>query len=290
MLNRIRSLAPIMRFQCINPALGSPISSHQRKCQQKQLTMHGKSLTVAGFKTAAAVVSAVQNKTLTNTEALMVKTPTRQFSKCAESMDKKKRMDQAIQRFVARLNLPDGFSFMLVDCRENENDVMLDKFNNKRRANKFLQLYHAQRDSDHSGSICNTGFHCSYYGNKGVGVYLANHSRYAWNWASPKNPVLICEVIADEERISRYRSEIFSPTWDSEYVVNDPELVYPRYILKYKIEWKMPRQTLDQIGFVKHGEFGCVPCDSKLFGNRKGTRCDCELEPKIDPRDVVEIE
>jgi len=291
MLKGIRSLVPVMRFQCINPALGSSISSYQRECQQKQLTMHGKSLTSAGFKSASAVVSAVQNKTLTNTTALMVKTPTRQFSKCADSIDENKQMDQAIQRFVTLLNLPDGLSFTLIDCRENENHIMLDKFNNRNRVNKILQLYHAQVDSDNSESICNRGFHFSIYGNKGVGVYLANHSRYSWNWASPRNPVLICEVIAKKGRISRYRSEIFSPIWDSEYVVKDPELVYPRYILKYKIEGEISRQTIDQIGYVKHGEFGCVPCDSKVFGgNYKGTRCDCNLEPTIDPRDVVEME
>ncbi len=122
-------------------------------------------------------------------------------------------------------------------------------------------------------------------------MYLANHSRYSWNWASPRNPVLICEVIADEERISRYRSEIFSPIWNSEYVVKDPELVYPRYILNYKIEGKIPRQIIDQIGYVKHGNFGCVPCDSEVISrNHKGIRCDCKLEPKIDSRDIIEIE
>lgn len=219
-----------------------------------------------------------------------VSTFTRQFSKYAESMDKKKQMDQAIQRFVTRLNLPDGSSFTLVNCMENKNDIMLNKFNSNTNANKILQLYHAQKDCDNSESICNTGFRCSYYGNKGVGVYLANHSRYSWNWASSRNPVFICEVIANEERISRYRSEVISPIWNSEYVVKDPELVYPRYILKYEIEGEMPHQRLDQIGYVKHGEFGCVPCDSEFFGDRKGIRCDCKLEPKIDPRDVVEIE
>lgn len=164
---------------------------------------------------------------------------------------------------------------------------MLNQFKRLNRTSApIMQLYHAQRDRDHSESICRSGFHCSLYGNKGVGVYLANHSRYAWNWASPRNPVLICDVIADDERISRYRSEIISPTWDSEYVVRAPELVYPRYILKYEIEGKVPFEILDRIGYVKNGKFGCVPCDTKVIWDWKGIRCDCELKPKIDPQDL----
>jgi hypothetical protein len=120
-------------------------------------------------------------------------------------------------------------------------------------------------------------------------VYLANHSRYAWNWSGTRNPVLICDVIADDERISRFRSEIYSPTWNSEYVISDPVLVYPRYILSYEIDGVITLEMHDQIGYVKNGKFGCVPCDSKVFGNLKGDRCDCKLDPTVDPLDVVEV-
>ena len=47
-------------------------------------------------------------------------------------------------------------------------------------------------------------------------------------------------------------------------------------------------KMIDQFGFVKHGQFGCVQCDTtKVYEDRKGIRCDCELSPKIDPRDVL---
>lgn len=226
-------------------------------------------------------------------QALAISSSTR-----TETTDKIELMDRAIQRFVMRLSLPNGLLFRLIDCRENDNNTLFEKFNSQKQAFensrrnahpvKMLQLYHGQRGEDNSESICNIGFHLSYYGNKGVGVYLANHSRYAWNWAGTSNPVLICDVIADDGGISRFRSEIYSPTWNSEYVVSDPALVYPRYVLRYEIDGKISGVIRNQIGFVKHGEFGCVSCDSKCFGDLKGDRCDCQLVPTVDSRDVLE--
>lgn len=264
---------------------GCPIHS---RCQEKQVMVYGKSLSAVAFTRACAVDIVVQKKGLTKVEALLIKPFARQFSTSSESMDKKKSMDLAVQRFIERLSLPDGLSFKLVDCSENANDAMRDEFSRQKGVYEVLQLYHAQTGRDNSESICNTGFRYSYYGNKGIGVYLANHSRYSWNWAGSSLPVLICDVIADDKRISRYRSEVYSPTWNSEYVVADSKLIYPRYILRYEIMGEMSREVVDQAGYVRHGEFGCVSCDSIVFGDRRGIRCDCKLCPTIDLRDVVE--
>jgi len=274
--------------------------------QNVKLMSFGKFFTPPASTITKAVITTVRNLRPTRAGTLIAKSSVRQFYTWSESADKKKLMDRAIQRFIMRLSLPDSLSIRLIDCRENNNDTMLDKFNSQKRAYKvsqlyntlkasnnadpikILQLYHGQSDSDNSESICNTGFHHSCYGNKGVGVYLANHSRYAWNWAGTRNPVIVCDVIADDRRVSRFRSEIYSPTWNSEYVVNDPVLVYPRYILRYEIDGSMPREIPGQIGYVEHGKFGCVPCDSKVFASWKGSRCDCKLVPMVDPQDVVE--
>ena len=215
----------------------------------------------------------------------------------SDSRDRK-LMDKAIERFVKRLSLPEGFLFKMISCKENKNAINkfkseISRFNKESKGSdnlasvKILQLYHAQRTGDNSESICNEGFY-SFYGNKGRGVYLANHSRYSWNWAGTIDPVLICDVIADDSRISRYRSEIYSPKWDSEYVCH-PLVVFPKYVLKYEIQGKFTDEIARQIGYVKHGSFGCISCDSEVLNdNTKGIRCDCELVPKIDPRDVLE--
>lgn len=212
---------------------------------------------------------------------------------CSSSVDKQKLRDQAIQRFVTRLSLPDGFVFKLIHCHENANESLAQKFYAKIQTHKILQLYHAIRDGakslkgmDVAESICNNGFRIGPAGNKGRGVYLANHSRYSWNWASMENPVLICDVIADSRLVTRHRSEILSPIMNSEYVVCDPELVFPRYVLEYKVEGEITDDILDRIGYVQHGKFGCTPCDS-YEGSWKGKRCDCKLDPMIDFRDVT---
>lgn len=194
-------------------------------------------------------------------------------------------MYQAIQRFSTRLNLPIGLKFQVLDCKLNTN--LPAYFKSAEKTHRIMQLYHAQRGQDFSDAICSKGFLFTQMGNKGSGVYLANHSRYSWNWA-PHNPALICDVIVDLDRIKRYRSEIYSPQWNSEYVIKDPELIYPKYILSYQIEGVRNKEILQQIGFVKHGQFGCFSCDHQVRGGITGVRCDCELTPVVDFQDLIE--
>jgi hypothetical protein len=92
--------------------------------------------------------------------------------------------DQAIQRFQDRLNLPSGMSFRVISCEENENQSLKKQFDEcKRKYPIFpwvkypvLQLYHGLRDIDSFKSIFNKGFYPGSARNKGIGVYLANHS------------------------------------------------------------------------------------------------------------------
>jgi hypothetical protein len=76
---------------------------------------------------------------------------------------------------------------------------------------------------------------------------------------------------------------------DSEYVVEDATLVYPRYVINYQVDGNLSHEMWNRLslGYVKHGQFGCAQCDSQVFGSYQGNRCDCEQEPMIDPQDVI---
>lgn len=56
-------------------------------------------------------------------------------------------------------------------------------------------------------------------GNKCNSIYFEYHSRNSMCWKRCENPIIICDVISDEKYVKKYRSEIYSPIWNSEYVV-----------------------------------------------------------------------
>jgi len=206
-----------------------------------------------------------------------------------------KKMIRSIERFSRRLCLPKGYSFKLIDCIENSNKLLYDKFLRlKTEHNKkfpTIELYHVSRDTNGANSIWNNGFVYPFYcrGNKGVGNYLSNHSRYSWNWGGYRFPVLICHVVGNEEYVKRYKSEIMCPKWNasslvSEFVVTNNDAIYPKYMLKYEVT-RPKTETFDldgTIGFVKHGNFECTVCDPKVI------RCDCQQFPSILEDDIVD--
>ena len=140
---------------------------------------------------------------------------------------------------------------------------------------------------DIANSIEKNGFWISLYGNKGPGVYFANHSRYSLTWGLRN--VMICDVIADPRYVKRYKSEIISGSkqgMDSEYVVTDPSIIKPKYYIEYKYNKNVVIDIIkyhnDNI-FVPHGQFGCSKCDLIK------TRCDCEQVPVIDQNDILTV-
>ena len=190
------------------------------------------------------------------------------------------------QRFIKRLSLEyyqNKPSIKIIDYAENKH------FNKSIIADKkdtILQLYHVSRDPVNYSNIMRDGFYISsYVNNKGTGVYLANHGRYSafWGHTGPLRHVLICNVIYNSNDVKRYRSEIYSPKHNSEYVVNNTKIIHPIGLLTYYFEFDM-RVKLQSM-YVKHGKFGCDKCDIK---NKYGyySRCDCEL-PGIDPDDII---
>jgi len=195
-------------------------------------------------------------------------------------------MKKSIERFINRLHLkPELKSKVRIIKIHEINKSFDDKGFGK------IELYHSPRSigigigiDDTINSIIKNGFMIQPFliQNKGRGIYFANHSRYAWLWGGPK--VMICDVIANPKYIKRFRSEIDSGSefCNSEYVITDPSIIFPKYVLEYEIE----RGTVDKVigldsAYKKLGFFGCEKCDQLLV------RCDCPLDPNVDPNDFV---
>lgn len=197
-------------------------------------------------------------------------------------------MQTAILRFTERLQLPSTFKFNLEYCVEVKNDLLLGKFNEHMKIldkpAPILELYHASRGGINAiKSISENGFRCSYnYGNKGMGVYVANHSRYSAFWVGQYTPVIICHVIGHDNYIQRYKSELISPNYDSEFVITTPNAIYPKYILGYKLTNYDTKFNYNRVGFVPHGAFGCHICD--VIKNR----CDCQQHPTVLESDICD--
>lgn len=156
-----------------------------------------------------------------------------------------------------------------------------------------LELYHSVRDAKDINdtriqSILTKGFKPGWYGNKGPGVYLSSHSRYAMRW-SGSPVVLVCHVDASlpPDRLRRYRSELRSGQTEHngwEYVVTDGKDVRVSHVLNYHLRWHNSSHK-DVVcwpsPWVEHGESGCRSCDER----RK--RCDCALLPNAHNEDIV---
>lgn len=189
-------------------------------------------------------------------------------------------MQAAINRFVHRLSLPEKSKFILEWCQGIDNAMLESRFEQIRiRYNKapIIELYHSSRyDQSHIDYICRYGLAIGAYGNKGPGAYLANHGRYSWAWAGTNLPVVICDVVAADDIVKRYKSEIMSPVYDSEFRVINNSAVLPRYLLKYSVKSDECIWDEDKFGFTKPGNFDCTVCDKKSY------RCDCVRFPTVD--------
>ena len=100
-------------------------------------------------------------------------------------------MYNAINRFITRLSLPVKLDIncTIKNCTENNNPELYNKFislKNTASSYSILELYHTTRQTDYENiydDIFKNGFNrISYYGNKGEGIYLSNHSRYVSLW------------------------------------------------------------------------------------------------------------
>lgn len=192
-----------------------------------------------------------------------------------------------IKRFINRLSLPNNYNCQVLSLYENNNQHLRNQFSQKIKEHGLLELYHSSRGDQFgaSKSILEQGFKIRHGdGNKGNGVYLANHSRYAWLWGGPY--VIVSDVIAQSSSIQRFKSEIASGSnlHDSEYLIKDPTLIYPKSIIEFKVTTKSDTNAIDLYDFprfVEYGQFGCSLCDPKKI------RCDCQQYPTIDGNDLL---
>jgi|SRR3989338_3409519 len=195
-----------------------------------------------------------------------------------------------INRFIERLRLPKNFTFIAKNLVENKNEKLYNQYTNNLFENKTLELYHTvrsspiDRDINPYDSIMHNGFYISpNINNKGRGVYMANHGRYSWLWGScgKNRKAIICNVIADPDLVERYKSEIYSEIYDSEYLIKDTKIIYPKYFLEYEI---LGDESLSNIqGFVKSGKYNCKKCD------KISIRCDCKQYPIFDEKDFIQL-
>lgn len=210
-------------------------------------------------------------------------------------------MSNHISRFIERLSLPTGLKAIVTESIPNPTPPTLQQLKNYKKP--LLELYFVNR---HTRNILWTAGR-SEFGNKGRGVYLANHSRYSLMWTGFDTPVMVCHVPAVSTKLKRFRSEIFSPKpYDSEYLVPKDEDVYVAYNIRYKVEG-LSKEHFESLCFpgsgdtayVPHGYTGCPDCDiiDKPYGGlsfgkiytTKGKRCDCPLTPIADPLDLVTV-
>ena len=196
-------------------------------------------------------------------------------------------LSRVTDRFVQRLHLPPGFRCDILGAWENPVRATNP---GPKLGQPVLELDHSSRgtgslnQAQATQSICDNGFVLDRWsrGNKGQGVYLANHSRYAWLWGGLV--VIVCHVDPSTPCLQRYRSEINSgnSTTNSEYVVSDPNQCHARYVIQYKVSGPVPYGSPD-LGFTPHGQLGCSKCDVQT----PPRRCDCPQEPLVDPNDLV---
>ena len=180
------------------------------------------------------------------------------------------KIKDVVSRFEKSLCL-DPLKFTLSIC-----DII--SLSSKKWNNKLSkELYHGTSRYDAYEKISNImteGFKYPKRGinNKGQGIYLSSQSRYQFLWLTDEAPVIICDVLYKKNLVHRYHAEIGT---GFEYVVSDPSLIIPKYVVHYKVEgnWRELEEHKNGTFFNEYGSFGCEQCDSIP------KRCDCKLYP-----------
>jgi hypothetical protein len=190
-------------------------------------------------------------------------------------------VDTPINRFISRFH--PGVQVTVTNVTENSNIPMREAFQSLAKNKTILQLYHCTNPDNYNErttSIFANGFYIGSSCNKGYGIYLASHSNYAYNWGG-RNHVIICDVIVNEDFVSKYISEIYSAKHNWEYVVTKSELVYPRYLVEFNTT------NLDDNVQIWTNAL-CPMCpEHKRRQDKCFHRCDCKQYPVADPEDII---
>ena len=212
----------------------------------------------------------------------------------------------SLAKFRDRFCLPPHLNFKLKSYVVNENKDLLYHFNKCRTKNKpIMELYYSDRKGPvvlHD--IMSYGFKIiNWYGdNRTMGIELANSPRSSiWARTAATTAIsdrhessihshyaIICHVIADEFYVKRYESEISSRQFNSVFVVANPKLIYPKYLVNFDIE-ESPNAKLDDkwtdFAYVKKEQLNCNNriCAGQCY-------CVCEQQPLVLEEDVVDID
>ena len=189
--------------------------------------------------------------------------------------------DPAINRFISRFH--PNVDVTIKNVIENSNMKMRNTFHKLSKNKTIVQLYHCTDPynyKERTASIFKNGFYIGSSCNKGYGIYLASHSNYAYNWRG-RNHVLICDVIVEEEHVSKYYSEIYSHKNNWEYVVSKIELVFPRYLVEFSASNFNSKENIWTNAL-------CPTCpEHKRTKDKCFHRCDCKQYPTADPEDII---
>lgn len=110
-----------------------------------------------------------------------------------------------------------------------------------------------------------------------------NHSRYSI-WAGTPLHVIVCYVIADDNFVKRYKSELKSKPWNSEFIVTNPDIIYPKYLFNFRLNILDQNKNWADFGYAKN-ELNCHNPDCK-----KKWRCDCPQFPLVLKEDTTTID
>ncbi len=145
-------------------------------------------------------------------------------------------MFSAITNFQNKLQLSPNLIFKLKYATGNPSSIQISKFyRNRDKLNKpILELYYSSAKSlSDLTEIMKNGFKITnwYDDYNKIGILLHNSPKsIIHNYCS--SSVLVCHVIADDSNIKRFITEF----GHSDYLVTNPDLIYPRYLLDFEIE------------------------------------------------------
>jgi hypothetical protein len=188
-----------------------------------------------------------------------------------------------MERFISRFY--SSVKFIQFSITENTSFKHLDNFNKLSKNKQKLELYHCTRNYNYQEnvkSIFDDGLFPGSACNKGYGIYLASHSNYSLTWGGG-NHVFVCEVIADETLVHKYISEIYSPKNSWEYVVDDRYIIYPKYLIEYKLE-RINNHFYKNL----YTNATCENCpEYKKNMEECYRRCDCRHFPIVEEENLI---
>lgn len=177
---------------------------------------------------------------------------------------------ESIERFKQRLTLPDHIKFSCNSIIQNYNDKAKNRFNSLKfhTGSPTLELYsHIPLDTkidydEYQATIIKDLFNRGnvsvqdIFGNDTKKIILTNNPRHPItlesDFTSRSKLVMIFNVLYSKDQISRYRSQYYSPEYNSDYVIWPFKdlcyaMIYPLYLMEYTINFEpLLKEKIDE--------------------------------------------